>query len=50
MESAIIGLASDDCVAQARDFSLTSEQAVEQAVERAAGDCLVPVMAYFDEL
>ena len=46
MESAIIGLASDDCVAQARDFSLTPEQAVEWA----AGDCLDPVMTYFDEL
>lgn len=46
MESAIIGLASDECVAQARDFSLTSEQAVAWA----AGDCLDPVMAYFDEL
>lgn len=46
LESAIIGLASEDCAAQARDFSLTPEQAVEWA----AGDCLDPVMAYFDEL
>lgn len=46
LESAIIGLASDTCVAQAQDFSLTPEQAVEWA----AGDCLDPVMAYFAEL
>lgn len=46
LESAILGLASEECVAQAQDFSLTSEQAVEWA----AGDCLDPVMAYFSEL
>lgn len=46
LESAILGLASDECVAQAQDFSLTPEQAVEWA----AGDCLDPVIAYFAEL
>lgn len=46
LESAILALASDECVAQAQDFSLTPEQAVEWA----AGDCLDPVMAYFAEL
>jgi len=46
LESAILGLASDDCVAEAQDFSLTPEQAVEWA----AGDCLDPVMAFFEEL
>jgi ABC-type uncharacterized transport system YnjBCD substrate-binding protein len=46
LESAIIALASPECVAQAQDFSLTPEQAVEWA----AGDCLTPVMAYFAEI
>jgi len=46
LESAILALASPECVAQAQDFSLTPEQAVEWA----AGDCLDPVMAYFDTL
>ena len=46
LESAILALASPDCVAQAQDFTLTEEQAVAWA----AGDCLAPVMAYFDEI
>lgn len=46
LESAILGLASEECVAQAQDFTLTPEQAVEWA----AGDCLAPVMDYFAEL
>lgn len=46
LESAILALASDECVAQSQDFSLTPEQAVEWA----AGECLDPVMAYFNAL
>lgn len=46
LESAILGLASEECVAQAQDFSLTPEQAEEWA----AGACLDPVMAYFADL
>ncbi len=46
LESAILALASDDCVAQAGDFSLTADQAREWA----AGPCLEPVMAYFNAL
>jgi ABC-type uncharacterized transport system YnjBCD substrate-binding protein len=46
LESAILALASDECVAQAQDFTLTEEQAKAWA----AGDCLTPVMAYFNAL
>jgi ABC-type uncharacterized transport system YnjBCD substrate-binding protein len=46
LESAILALASEDCVAQAQDFSLT----VDQAQAWAAGECLVPVMEYFNAL
>ncbi len=46
LESAILAMATPDCVAQAQDFSLTKEQAVEWA----KGDCLDPVMAYFTAL
>lgn len=46
LESAILALASPECVAEAQDFSLTADQAKEWA----AGPCLEPVMAYFTEL
>ncbi len=46
LESAILAMATPECVAQAQDFSLTKEQAVEWA----KGDCLVPVMDYFKAL
>jgi putative spermidine/putrescine transport system substrate-binding protein len=45
LESAILALASDDCVAQAKDFSLTPDQAKAWA----AGPCLEPVMTYFND-
>lgn len=46
LESAILALASDECVAQSQDFTLT----VEQATAWAAGECLDPVMEYFKAL
>jgi ABC-type uncharacterized transport system YnjBCD substrate-binding protein len=46
LESAILALATPECAAQAQDFTLTAEQAKEWA----AGPCLDPVIAYFNEL
>ena len=46
LESAILALATPDCVAQAQDFSLTPEQAQAWA----AGPCLDPVIGYFNDL
>jgi len=46
LESAILAMSGEECIAQAMDFSLTSEQAVEWA----AGPYLDPVMAYFAAL